>query len=184
MISIKNCYLHLVKILTHKYWVCYYCFKCGLYWQGIIHDLSKFSFIEFFESAKYYQGTISPIDACKEKNGVSLAWQHHKGRNKHHFEYWVDFSSKNPNKVFPLKMPKKYAIEMLCDYIGAGRAYSGKTFTFAGELAWWQNRKLVVFMHEETLDYISKCFEKLAELEKTNNTNIFFKNKLFIKYCL
>lgn len=184
MISIKNCYLHFIKILTHKYWVCYYCFKCHLYWQGIIHDLSKFSFIEFFESAKYYQGNISPIDACKKENGISLAWMHHKGINKHHFEYWIDFSSTNPNKVFPQKMPKKYAIEMLCDYIGAGRAYNGKNFTFEGELKWWKKKKKVVFMHEDTILYISKCLEKLALLEKENNIQLFFNTKLYKEFFI
>ena len=70
--NIKNALLHFKKICIHKYYVGKYCFKMGMYWQGITHDLSKFSPIEFFESAKYYQGNRSPIDACKEANGVTF----------------------------------------------------------------------------------------------------------------
>ncbi len=81
---------HLNKILTHKRWVAHYCFMCGLYWQGIMHDMSKFSPTEFWESVKYYQGTRSPINACKEDKGYSMAWFHHRGRNKHHWEFWMD----------------------------------------------------------------------------------------------
>ena len=85
--KLKNIFLHFKKICVHKYWVGYYCFKADLYWQGIIHDLSKFSPVEFWESVKYYQGTSSPIDVSKKVNGYSKAW-FHRGRNLHHYEYW------------------------------------------------------------------------------------------------
>ena len=88
---IKAFFGHLKTVLIHKYWVFYYCCKLGIPWQGITHDLSKFSWTEFSESVKYYQGgTKSPIPVIKEKNGYSKAWQHHKGRNPHHYEYWTD----------------------------------------------------------------------------------------------
>ena len=98
----KNAVKHFKKICTHKYWVTKYCFKMGLYYQGIMHDMSKFSLVEFGESLKYYQGTSSPIDACKKVNGYSLAWQHHKGRNPHHYEYWTDNYDKGTTAI---KMP-------------------------------------------------------------------------------
>lgn len=87
---IINTFRHFKKVCTHKHWVFYYCCKVGIPFQGLIHDLSKFSPTEFWESVKYYQGTSSPIDACKKENGWSAAWMHHKGRNKHHYEYWQD----------------------------------------------------------------------------------------------
>ena len=87
MIKISNIFKHINKILVHKFYVCKYCFECGLYWRGIKHDISKFSPTEFFESVKYYKGDKSPIIACKEDKGYSLAWQHHKGHNSHHYEY-------------------------------------------------------------------------------------------------
>ena len=114
--NIKKAWLHFKKICKHKYYVGKYCWKIELYWQGIIHDLSKFSPIEFFESVKYYQGNRSPIDACKEKKGYSKGWQHHKGRNPHQYEYWVDNLDHGGEALI---MPREYAFEMICDYIGA-----------------------------------------------------------------
>ena len=77
---------HLKTVCKHKYYVFKYCCKAGIPVEGIFHDMSKFSPIEFWESVKYYQGNRSPIDACKEENGWSACWLHHKGRNKHHYQ--------------------------------------------------------------------------------------------------
>lgn len=111
-----------------------YCFHYGLIWRGIKHDFSKFSPIEFFESAKYYNGTHSPIDECKKDKGYSKAWLHHKGRNSHHYEYWQDNFD---NGGTPLCMPFNDTLEMLCDYLAAGCAYMGKNFSYAAESDWW-----------------------------------------------
>ena len=62
------------------------CFRCGLYWQGLTHDLSKLAPVEFWAGAKYWQGTCSPNNAQRQAEGYSAAWLHHKGRNKHHLE--------------------------------------------------------------------------------------------------
>lgn len=96
---IINTFRHFKKVCTHKRWVFYYCCKVGIPFQGLVHDLSKLSPTEFWESVKYYQGTSSPIDACKKENGWSAAWMHHKGRNKHHYEYWQDNFDKDSNKT-------------------------------------------------------------------------------------
>ena len=136
--KIKNILLHFKKICIHKHYVRKYCWKMGLYWQGLTHDLSKFSPIEFWESVKYYQGDRAPIDACKEVNGYSKAWLHHKGCNKHHYEYWQDNFDKGGETLL---MPYKYAVEMLCDYLGAGHAYWGKNFTYESEIEWWKKKK-------------------------------------------
>ena len=124
---IINTFKHLRKILIHKYWVGLYCFKCGLYWRGLVHDLSKFSPAEFFESVKYYQGDRSPIDRCKEVNGWSKALQHHKGRNDHHYEYFIDNLDNGGEAI---EMPKDCVLELIADYLGAGRAYMGKSFSY------------------------------------------------------
>ena len=136
--KIKNVVGHFRTVCIHRFWVCYYCFKCGLYWQGLTHDLSKFSPTEFVESVKYYTGTSSPIDLCKKENGYSIAWLHHKGVNKHHYEYWQDNFDKGTTH---LPMPYKYVLEMICDFLGAGRAYYGKSFTLEKEYEWWENNK-------------------------------------------
>ena len=149
---------HFTTICKHKYWVFYYCCKAGIPWRGLTHDLSKFSPIEFFEGVKYYQGTSSPIDACKKANGWSAAWLHHKGRNKHHYEYWQDNFD---NGGTPLQMPYKDALEMICDYLGAGRAYSGKNFTLLDEYIWWQSKKRKnLAMHPHTIEFIDTMMSK------------------------
>ena len=156
---IKNTFLHFGKICKHKYWVFYYCCKAGIPWRGFMHDWSKFSPTEFWESVKYYQGDSSPIDACKKDKGVSKAWLHHKGRNRHHYEYWQDNFDKGGE---PLQMPYKDAVEMLCDYLGAGRAYMGKDFTYKKEYEWWINKSSKpLAMHEHTRAFIQKVLVNL-----------------------
>ena len=152
---ICNFFKHLKTICVHKWWVFYYCCKCGLVWQGIKHDMSKFSPVEFFESVRYYQGTSSPIDAAKKDKGYSMAWQHHKGRNLHHYEHWTDNYDSGTTCI---KMPFKYATEMFCDYIAAGRAYMGKNFSWEGEFAWWNGKVDIAKMHPATKEYIDKLF--------------------------
>lgn len=166
---------HLKTVLTHKKNVAHYCFMCGLYWQGIMHDMSKFSPVEFWESVKYYQGTRSPIDACKEDKGYSMAWFHHRGRNKHHWEFWVDDFMKG---MVPKKMPFKYALEMVCDYLGAGRAYAGKNFTIEKEYNWWLSKRADAVMHEDTkklADFL------LTEMLRRNDIDSVLKDKKLIK---
>ena len=105
---------HLRTILHHKKLVFIHCCKCGIVWQGLVHDMSKFSPTEFFQGVKYFQGNRSPNAKERELFGYSKAWMHHKGRNKHHFEYWTDYNIKARN-VMPVEMPVKYVVEMLCD---------------------------------------------------------------------
>lgn len=151
---------HFIKVCKHKHYVRQYCWKVGLYKQGICHDLSKFSPVEFIESVKYYQGDRSPIDACKEENGYSNAWLHHKGRNPHHYEYWQDNFDKGGEA---LKMPFKYAAEMLCDYLGAGKAYMGKDFDYVKEYKWWiKKNQNPIAMHNDTWCFIDIVLEALS----------------------
>ena len=150
-------HLHLVN--KHRFYVCRNCFIAGQYKRGLLHDLSKYSPTEFFESVKYYQGDRSPIDACKEINGWSKAWIHHKGRNRHHWEYWID----NINNGYPeaILMPYEFAVEMLCDYIGAGQAYE-KHWTPQSQYAWWHKKKTNVFMHPVIENFINTLLEEMA----------------------
>ena len=179
----KTILLHLQKICIHKYWVAYYCFKCGLYWQGIIHDLSKFSPIEFWESVKYYQGTSSPINAAKLDKGYSLAWQHHKGRNPHHYEYWTDNYDTGTSCII---IPYKYAVELICDYLGAARAYMGNYFSYNNEYKWWET-KLKVHppkIHEDITNFITQVFAMLALAENSGYdiNNILNEEQLRLLY--
>lgn len=168
-----NSFKHFKKILTHKKYVFFFARKLGIGWQGFWHDMSKFSPVEFWESVKYYQGTSSPIDAAKADMGYSMAWLHHKGHNKHHYEHWQDNFDKGGE---PLRMPDKYVKEMICDYLAAGRAYSGKGFDFKSEWAWWLNKtKNPIAMHpsnklvvETVLGKLNKKFgaQKITDLTR------------------
>lgn len=167
--NIKNAWLHLRKIQTHRKWVRHYCFGIGFYKQGLLHDLSKYSPTEFFESVKYYQGTSSPIDASKAENGYSMAWFHHRGRNLHHHVMWIDNFDETGGT--PILMPYKYFAEMICDYLAAGRAYKGKDFTFKSELLWWMNKKQKgLAMPKNQIKMIDFIFKKLELIEQKFGT--------------
>lgn len=136
---IKNSFGHLRNIIVHKYWVFHYCVQFGIPWRGLVHDLSKLHPTEFFESVKYYQGTSSPIPVCKKINGMSKSWQHHKGRNKHHYEYWTD--NYDNGKITCHNIPFVYLMEMIADWFAAGRTYKGKSFRIVDEIEWWREKR-------------------------------------------
>ena len=117
---------HLKTVMKHKRLVCVFCFKCGLYRQGVTHDLSKLSLTEFIPGAKYFSGQRSPNEQERLEKGYSAAWLHHKGRNRHHWEYWNDY--KKGVGIIPIKMPVRYTAEMCCDRIAACRVYHGKNY--------------------------------------------------------
>ena len=174
--TLKKSWKHFKLICNHKRWVGYYCFKLGIPFRGIMHDMSKFSPTEFCESVKYYTGTRSPIDVCKERNGVSKAWMHHKGRNRHHYEYWQDNFDKGGH---PVQMPMEDAFEMLCDYLGASRAYTGKNFSFTGEYNWWCNKIANgIAMHPQTKYFINSVLEALMKAETDGRNPNVYLNRL------
>ena len=120
---------HLKKINHHKRLVCQGCFKVGLYKQGLLHDISKYSPTEFLVGCKYYQGTRSPNNAEREIKGYSSAWLHHKGRNKHHYEYWLDYSMDPEEGIIGMKMPVRYVVEMFIDRVAASKNYMKDKYT-------------------------------------------------------
>lgn len=177
---------HFNLILKHKWYVFKNCFKAGIYWQGVTHDLSKLSPTEFFESVKYYTGDKSPIDNCKSENGYSKAWQHHKGKNPHHYEYWVDNFDHGGT---PIQMPFKYALELVCDYIAAGQAYQGKQFTYKNEYQWWlQKISNPIKMHPQTILFVNNMLSTMAKennnncLKKKQAKDIYFNSSLEYHY--
>ena len=161
---IQKFFGHLKTVTKHKFWVWYYMNKCGQGWRGLWHDMSKFSPTEFWESVKYYSGTCSPIDACKKDKGISFAWMHHKGRNPHHYEYWQDnFDNGGEAK----EMPWKYKVEMICDYLAAGRAYMGKNFSYKAEYEWWQKKlELPRRQHDNDKSFVTNVLQQLAYEEE------------------
>ena len=119
---------HFITITKHRHAVIRHGYKAGIFFQSLFHDLSKYSLSEFISGAKYYKGTKSPNEMEREIFGYSKAWLHHKGRNKHHFEYWFDYNP-NTKRNEPVKMPIKYVKEMFCDRVAASKIYQGKNYT-------------------------------------------------------
>lgn len=154
---------HFKTITYHKYLVAKGCFRVGLYKQGILHDLSKYSPTEFMVGMRYYQGNRSPNNAEREDTGYSGAWLHHKGRNKHHYEYWIDYSiNGEQGGMLPVPMPDKYVAEMIMDRIAASKVYQGKNYTDASALEYYLCGKGKIPIHPETADTLEKVLRILA----------------------
>lgn len=163
-----NFWKHFKTITKHKILVMQGCFKVGLYWQGLTHDMSKYSPTEFFNGVKYFQGTRSPISAEREDKGYSEAWMHHKGRNRHHYEYWTDMNLET-RQYESRPMPRKYLVEMVMDRRAAGMTYAGKNYAADQPLAYQLASKDRPLMHEQTrkeLEYILTMLRDEGE-EKT-----------------
>lgn len=160
--SLKGAFGHFKTITKHRHKVIAHCARAGILWQGLRHDLSKYSPTEFFAGAKYYQGTRSPNEAERELFGYSKAWLHHKGRNRHHFEYWFDY---NPQTKLnePVKMPLKYVIEMFCDRVAASKIYQGKNYNDTQPLEYFLRAKGRRVIHPETSDFLEELLVMLAE---------------------
>ena len=142
---------HLRTINHHKMLVTKTCFRVGLYRQGILHDLSKYHPVEFIPGGIYYQGTRSPISREKELNGYSKGWLHHKGRNPHHFEYWIDYPPSSQGvKLVGMKMPKKYVAEMVIDRICASKNYQKEKYNDSSALVYYMNGRGAMLVDEET----------------------------------
>ena len=153
---------HFCTITRHKWLVLEGCFQVGLYWQGIVHDLSKYSPTEFSIGMKYYQGTRSPNAAEREEKGFSEAWMHHKGRNRHHYEYWCDMSP--ITKVYePVPMPRKYLVEMVMDRRAACKVYQGENYTDGSALAYFEKSRERVLMHDRTRQELGFLLTMLKE---------------------
>ena len=157
---------HFQTITYHRKLVREGCFKVGLYWLGLPHDLSKFSPTEFLVGAKYFQGDRSPNNAEKEAKGYSSSWLHHKGRYKHHLEYWMDYTMPGTSDQLleGVKMPVRYVVEMFMDRIAACKVYQKDAYTDASPLEYHERSKRVKqIMHPETIALIEKLMKMLAE---------------------
>ena len=157
-----NAWGHFKTVVRHRHMVIKHCSKAGILFQGLLHDLSKFSPTEFAPGAKYYQGTRSPNEAEREAYGYSLAWMHHKGRNKHHFEYWTDYSPVT-KRMEPVKMPLKYVKEMFCDRVAASKIYMKDSYSDSAPLAYFQKGKGNRMIHPETAAILEKLLTMLAD---------------------
>ncbi len=154
--------LHFVTITKHRHRVMSHCRRVGIGFQGMFHDLSKYSFMEFWTGAKYYQGTRSPNEREREMIGYSAAWMHHKGRNRHHFEYWNDINPET--KLYePVRMPMRYVKEMFCDRVAASKIYQGENYTDGHPLTYFRRGNARKKMHADTADLLEEWLVMLSE---------------------
>ena len=161
-ITFGNFFRHLHTVNVHRFRVFKLCCRVGIPLQGLVHDLSKYNPEEFFEGVKYFQGNYSPIRNCKKVNGYSRAWLHHKGRNKHHYEYWYDYATPEETPI----MPFKYFLEMVCDSVAAGMTYQGKKWDQHYQLSYWNRVKGTAKMHPKMFKLMDRVYEDLSEKGK------------------
>ena len=156
---------HFKTITHHRHLVMKRCFKVGLYKQGLLHDLTKYSPTEFLVGCKYYQGTRSPNNAEREDKGYSSAWLHHKGRNKHHLEYWIDYSldKKDKGVIAGCKMPEKYVVEMYMDRLSACENYMKENFSKESALLYYNKGRDHYLLHPETKELLERLLMMTAE---------------------
>lgn len=160
--SLRSAFLHFRTITKHRHKVIAHCARAGIFWQGLLHDLSKYSPTEFIPGARYYQGTRSPNEREREAYGYSLAWMHHKGRNRHHFEYWTDYNPET-RRAEPVKMPLRFVVEMFCDRVAAGKIYGGKSYTDRSPLEYFNRGRSRRSIHPETSELLERLLVMLAE---------------------
>ena len=153
---------HFVTITRHRNKVMLHCFKAGIPIKGMLHDLSKYSPSEFLAGVKYFQGNRSPNEMERELFGYSSAWLHHKGRNRHHFEYWNDVSPVT-KRYEPVKMPIKFFKEMFCDRVAASKIYQGKNYTDAHPFNYFDRGNARLYLHPETAALLEKCLIMLRD---------------------
>ncbi|MBE6847472.1 MAG: catalase [Ruminococcus sp.] len=153
---------HCKTILKHRHAVWKHCCRAGIPLQGLLHDLSKFSPAEFWVGALYWQGTRSPNEEEREQKGYSSAWMHHKGRNKHHFEYWTDYNPAT-KRMEPVPMPLRYVAEMFCDRVAASKVYLGDAYTDAAPLEYYLRGKQRRVIHPRTANALEHLLTMLAE---------------------
>lgn len=176
---LKNIVGHFMVITRHKWVVFKLCCKVGQPWRGLVHDLSKYSPTEFWEGVKYFNGKHSPITDAKKDKGYSQAWLHHKGRNKHHTDYWVDLSAPDKTPIIPYQ----YVAEMLCDKLAAGMVYKGKDWTKEYELDYWLNERDKTLVNDQVEALIT---EFLTQVSKDGIDKVLTKKNvkaLYKKYC-
>lgn len=153
---------HFKTITKHRHAVIRHCAKCGILWQGLLHDLSKYSAVEFWPGVKYWTGTKSPTEGERKEQGYSAAWLHHQGRNKHHFEYWIDY---NPvtHRHEPVPMPARYVAEMFCDRVAASKIYKGINYDQTYPLEYFLRGKPGRIIHPRTSNELEYFLTLLAE---------------------
>jgi hypothetical protein len=142
---------YLKYLLRHKYFVFVECLKRGLIWQGIIHDWSKFLPDEFIPYCNFFYGGdkrkdefYTPDQGTDEFN---YAWLKHQHRNPHHWQHWT--LKEDDGGLIGMKIPQRYAVEMVCDWIGAGKAIDRTEI-----VEWYEKNREKIILHPVTREFV------------------------------
>lgn len=176
--KLKKFFGHLNTVNKHRFLVFKYSVKAGIPFRGLVHDLSKYSLLEFLEGVKYYNGNFIPISTCKKVNGYSKAWLHHKGRNKHHFEYWYDFNSPTKAPVIPYK----YVVELICDNIAASKTYLKDKWNLNSQLNYFLNRKDLNYINPKIKNMLINVYSDMIDIGIDGVLNKKYLKYMYKKY--
>jgi len=131
-------------LIKHKWYVGLECWREGLYQRAFTHDLSKLLLSEWFSYMNYFYGKTPSYYSDFHIPGRNLAfdtaWLKHIHRNDHHWQYWI--LRQDDGEKISLPMPNKCRIEMVCDWIGAGKAqgHLSKNGDRYGEVREWYRK--------------------------------------------
>lgn len=180
--SFSNFFKHFHLVNKHRWFVFILSLKAGIPFRGLLHDLSKYSYDEFWISCKYYDGKRSPLKVARDELGYSTAWCHHKGRNKHHFEYWEDICGNERIGIF---IPYKYIVESICDKIAAGMAYKGKSWNQSEPLEYWNkiDRRNAVVKHPGSVEFIDIILKKVNDEGLDSALNSKYLKRVYKNIC-
>ena len=178
----SSCLGHFKTITAHKLRVMKYCFRVGLYRQGLLHDLSKYSPAEFWVGAKYYQGDHSPNEVERLERGYSSAWLHHKGRNKHHLEYWIDYVPELDFHMGGMEIPVRYVVEMFCDRVAACQTYQGERYTDASPWEYYVKSLDHYIIHPRTQTLLETLLKMLRD-EGEEQTITYIRQEVLKSGC-
>lgn len=165
-----NFFRHLHTINRHRLLVCRLCFMMGLYWQGLTHDLSKYSPVEFWPGVRYFQGNKSPISAEMQEKGYSEAWLHHKGHNRHHWQYWMDLAK--DKGIYFIDPPIRYIKEMVADRVAACMVYQKDKYHPSSALEFLNTGMETNYIPEKTRELLRKYLTIVAENDLKTALNI------------
>ena len=156
---------YLRYVLRHKWYVFLECCKAGIIWRGIVHDLSKFIPHEMIPYARHFYGdNKNSSDTKLEKaegyfkdrsdpnDPFDFAWLRHQRKysNRHHWQFWV--LKEDNGSIVVLEIPLNIRKEMICDWIGAGRAQGLKNNT----KEWYLRNRANMVLGPETRKWVER----------------------------
>jgi hypothetical protein len=141
-------------VLRHKWFVFLACCRYGIIWRGITHDLSKFLPSEWTPYVDNFFGKKPP--SKETTRAFDMAWLHHQHRNAHHWQYYL--LRHEDGTVEALEMSPADTFEMVADWVGAGRAITGKVDVWS----WYKKNTKNMHLHPTTRKAVETMLKSLG----------------------